>query len=80
MGTSTTDTGTGGVGGSEQAADEWRAAAFRLDKRVADDAVQTTLLRLAEHLHTLREPERIGVWLVKTLRVHSSCAKRTCNV
>jgi DNA-directed RNA polymerase specialized sigma24 family protein len=39
-----------------------------MNKRAADDAVQTTLLRSVEHLDTLREPERIGAWLVTTLR------------
>jgi RNA polymerase sigma factor (sigma-70 family) len=46
------------------------ARSFRLDKAAADDAVQTTWLRLVEHLDTLREPERIGAWLVTTLRRH----------
>jgi RNA polymerase sigma factor (sigma-70 family) len=34
----------------------------------AADVSQTTWLRLAEHLDNLREPERIGAWLVTTAR------------
>ena len=43
---------------------------FRLDKAAAEDAVQTTWLRLVEHLGTLREPDRVGAWLVTTIRRH----------
>lgn len=32
------------------------------------DAVQTTWLRLVEHLDHLRDPEHVGAWLVTTLR------------
>jgi RNA polymerase sigma factor (sigma-70 family) len=43
---------------------------FQLDKAAAEDAVQTTWLRLVEHLGTLREPDRVGAWLVTTIRRH----------
>lgn len=44
---------------------------FRLQDADALDAVQTTWLRLAEHAHQIRNPERLGGWLVTT-------ARRTC--
>jgi RNA polymerase sigma factor (sigma-70 family) len=37
----------------------------------AADVSQTTWLRLAEHLGTLREPERVGAWLITTARRES---------
>ncbi|MEW6153720.1 MAG: sigma-70 family RNA polymerase sigma factor [Actinomycetota bacterium] len=37
----------------------------------ADDVMQTTWLRLAEHLVKLRDPERIGAWLAVTARNES---------
>lgn len=37
----------------------------------AADVSQTTWLRLAEHLRTLREPERVGAWLITTARRES---------
>lgn len=37
----------------------------------ADDVVQTTWLRLAEHLTRLRDPERVGLWLAVTARNES---------
>lgn len=37
----------------------------------AADVSQTTWLRLAEHLHRLRDPERVGLWLVTTARNES---------
>jgi RNA polymerase sigma factor (sigma-70 family) len=37
----------------------------------AADVSQTTWLRLAEHLHRLREPERVGAWLATTARNES---------
>jgi RNA polymerase sigma factor (sigma-70 family) len=46
------------------------ARSFRLDKAAADDAVQTTWLCLVEHLGTLRDPDRVGAWLVTTMRRH----------
>ncbi len=44
------------------------ARSFRLDPATADDAVQTTWLRLVEHLDSVREPDRVGSWLLTTLR------------
>ncbi len=37
----------------------------------AMDVSQTTWLRLAEHLHRIREPERLGAWLAITARHES---------
>lgn len=37
----------------------------------AADVSQTTWLRLAEHLRSLREPERVGAWLITTARRES---------
>ena len=42
-----------------------------LSKADAADVSQTTWLRLAEHLHRIREPERIGAWLATTARNES---------
>jgi RNA polymerase sigma factor (sigma-70 family) len=44
------------------------ARGYRLSEAQVDDAVQTTWLRLVEHLGSLREPERVTGWLVTTLR------------
>jgi RNA polymerase sigma factor (sigma-70 family) len=44
------------------------ARSFRLDKNATDDAVQATWLCLVEHLGTLRDPDRVGAWLVTTMR------------
>jgi RNA polymerase sigma factor (sigma-70 family) len=44
------------------------ARAMRLDRADAADVVQTTWLRLVERLDSLREPERLGSWLVTTAR------------
>lgn len=41
---------------------------MRLSRTDTADAVQTTWLRLVEHLDDLRAPERIGSWLVTTMR------------
>jgi RNA polymerase sigma factor (sigma-70 family) len=41
---------------------------LRLGEADAADAVQTTWLRLVEHLDTLREPEHVGSWLATTVR------------
>ncbi|MGP0023485.1 MAG: RNA polymerase sigma factor [Streptosporangiaceae bacterium] len=46
------------------------ARSFRLDKPTCDDVVQTTWLRLLEHASTVRDPGRVGAWLVTTLRRH----------
>lgn len=44
------------------------ARSFGLDQPTSDDAVQTTWLRLVEHIGTIREPSAIGAWLMTTLR------------
>ncbi|GAB3314798.1 sigma-70 family RNA polymerase sigma factor [Geodermatophilus aquaeductus] len=41
---------------------------FRLDEGQAADAVQTTWLRLVEHVVDLREPEHLAGWLRTTAR------------
>ena len=41
---------------------------FRLQEADALDAIQTTWLRLAENTHQVRDPERLGGWLVTTAR------------
>lgn len=41
---------------------------FRLQDADALDAVQTTWLRLAEHVEQIQQPERLGGWLVTTAR------------
>jgi RNA polymerase sigma factor (sigma-70 family) len=47
------------------------ARSHRLDHADAADVVQTTWLRLAEHVHTLREPSRLPGWLATTARRES---------
>jgi len=47
------------------------ARSHRLSDADAADVSQTTWLRLAEHLHRLREPERVGGWLATTARHES---------
>lgn len=47
------------------------ARAHRLDSTDAADVVQTTWLRLVEHLGTLHDPERVGAWLATTARRES---------
>ena len=44
------------------------ARGFRLSEAQTADAVQTTWLRLVEHLSEIREPERIAGWLRTTAR------------
>jgi RNA polymerase sigma factor (sigma-70 family) len=44
------------------------ARGHRLNAADAADVVQTTWLRLVEHLHTIREPDRLTSWLVTTAR------------
>ncbi|MGY1640551.1 RNA polymerase sigma factor [Geodermatophilus sp. SYSU D00703] len=41
---------------------------FRLNEAQAADAVQTTWLRLVEHVADLREPEHVAAWLKTTAR------------
>jgi RNA polymerase sigma factor (sigma-70 family) len=44
------------------------ARAHRLSTDDASDVVQTTWLRLVEHLDRVNEPDRIGAWLATTAR------------
>src|SRR3712207_4875719 len=44
------------------------ARGFRLSEAQTADAVQTTWLRLVEHLADIREPERLPGWLRTTTR------------
>ena len=44
------------------------ARAHRLSPADAADVVQTTWLRLVEHLDRIRDPERLGAWLATTAR------------
>jgi RNA polymerase sigma factor (sigma-70 family) len=39
---------------------------YRMSAADAADVSQTTWLRLAEHIHKVREPERTGAWLATT--------------
>ncbi len=41
---------------------------YRLDAADAADVTQITWLRLVEHLGSLRDPARVGAWLVTTAR------------
>jgi RNA polymerase sigma factor (sigma-70 family) len=44
------------------------ARSFRLDSADANDVVQTTWLRLVEHLDRIEDPTRLVGWLVTTAR------------
>ena len=44
------------------------AAEFRLGESDAADVVQTTWMRLLEHIDSIREPARVGSWLAATAR------------
>jgi RNA polymerase sigma factor (sigma-70 family) len=44
------------------------ARAHRLRPSDAADVVQTTWLRLVEHLHQIRDPDRLTPWLITTAR------------
>jgi RNA polymerase sigma factor (sigma-70 family) len=44
------------------------ARAHGLSRADAADVSQTAWLRLVEHLHRLRDPERVGAWLASTAR------------
>lgn len=44
------------------------ARGYRLSAADAAEVVQTTWLRLVEHLDRLRDPARVGAWLCTTLR------------
>jgi RNA polymerase sigma factor (sigma-70 family) len=41
---------------------------FRLSHHDAAEVSQTAWLQLLEHLHDIREPERVGAWLATTTR------------
>jgi RNA polymerase sigma factor (sigma-70 family) len=41
---------------------------FKLAESDASDVVQTTWLRLVEHIDRLEHPERVGAWLATTAR------------
>lgn len=47
------------------------ARAYDLGRADAMDVVQTTWLRLVEHVHRMREPDRVGTWLAVTARRES---------
>jgi len=47
------------------------ARSFRLSDEDAADVVQTTWLRLLDHLDRIDEPERLGSWLATTARHES---------
>jgi RNA polymerase sigma factor (sigma-70 family) len=47
------------------------ARAHRLSSHDAGEVVQTTWLRLVEHLDRLQNPERVGAWLATTARHES---------
>ena len=49
------------------------ARSHRLSEADAVDVVQTTWLRLVEHLDRIRDPQRVGAWLATTAR-HESLA------
>jgi len=44
------------------------ARAFRLTTEESADAVQTTWLKLVQHVDRLRDPEGVGGWLSSTMR------------
>jgi len=52
------------------------ARSHRLSAADASDVVQTTWLRLVEHLGRLQNPERVGAWLATTARRESLRALR----
>ena len=43
-------------------------ARFKLIESDAADVVQTTWMRLIEHIHRIEQPDRIGSWLASTAR------------
>lgn len=47
------------------------AKSYRLDHADAADVCQTTWLRLAENMHSLRDPSRLPGWLATTARRES---------
>jgi len=55
------------------------ARSYGLDASDAADVSQTTWLRLAEHLGTIRDPERVGSWLATTTRHEAARIARLGN-
>lgn len=47
------------------------ARAHRLNTADGEDVVQVTFLKLVSHLHTVRDPSRVGAWLATTARNES---------
>ncbi len=76
--TATADLMLGVAGGDRQAWEELVgrytgmlhaiARSYGLDPAASGDVVQTTWLRLVEHLGTLREPSAVSGWLATTVR------------
>lgn len=50
---------------------------YRLSPADAADVSQTVWLRLAENLHRIQQPERVGAWLVTTARRECVALLRT---
>jgi RNA polymerase sigma factor (sigma-70 family) len=50
------------------------AGAYGLARTDVDDVAQVTWLRLVEHLDSVRDPTRVGAWLVTTTR--RECMRR----
>ncbi|MFC6079928.1 RNA polymerase sigma factor [Sphaerisporangium aureirubrum] len=55
------------------------ARAFGLSATDAADAVQAAWLRLVEHHHTIRDPARVGAWLVTVTRNEACRLTRHAN-
>lgn len=55
------------------------ARSHRLDTADAADVVQTTWMRLVEHLPRIREPEHLGGWLATTARREALRLQRTAG-
>ena len=56
------------------------ARGFRLSEAQTADAVQTTWLRLVEHLAEIRDPERLPGWLrTTTRRACLATARQSCR-
>jgi len=51
--------------------------AYGLAEADAADVFQVTWLRLVEHLHQVRDPERLGAWLATTARRECYQVRRT---
>lgn len=52
------------------------ARSFRLSPPDAADVIQTTWLRLVEHLGRIEQPDRVGAWLATTARNECLAALR----